>query len=84
MTAQSPSALYPWTKDLEASSDVRQRELAAFAMLLGWMEKFVCGKGLHPGREACQRFWKEAVMVRNRDAWQVEQWDIAEGLMIAE
>jgi hypothetical protein len=57
MNAQSPSALYPWSKDLEASSDVRQREQAAFAMLLGWMEKFVCGKGLQPGRAACEHFW---------------------------
>ncbi len=74
MIAQVSAALYPWSKDLEASSDVRQREQAAFAMLLGWMEKFVCGKGLQPGRAACERFWKESVMARGREAWQIEQW----------
>jgi integron integrase len=77
MSTQTASGLYPWSKDLEASSDVRQREAPAFAMLLGWMEKFISGQGLRPGREACQRFWKESVMVRNREAWQIEQWGAA-------
>lgn len=62
---------------MEASSDVRQRELAPFAMLLGWLEKFVCGRGLSPGREACERFWKEAVLARTREGWQLEQWAAA-------
>ncbi len=48
-----------------------------FAMLLGWMEKFVCSKGLEPGRESCTRFWREGVMVRHREAWQIEQWGAA-------
>ena len=74
---RSGSGLYPWSKDLEASGDVRQRELPAFAMLLGWLEKFVGGKGLRPGREACRVFWKEAVMARSREAWQIEQWGAA-------
>ena len=33
------SGLYPWTKDLEGSIDVRASEKAAFAMLLGWSRK---------------------------------------------
>ena len=48
-----------------------------FAMLLGWMEKFVCSNGLQPGRESCTRFWREGVMVRHREAWQIEQWGAA-------
>jgi hypothetical protein len=71
MTAQKSTGLYAWSRDLEASTDVRQRELAAFGMLLGWLEKFVCGGGLVPGREACQRFWREAVMAKKREAWQI-------------
>jgi hypothetical protein len=77
MITQNPAGLYPWSKDLEASSDVRLRERPAFAMLLGWLEKFVCEKGLHPGREACERFWKEAVKARVREGWQLEQWGAA-------
>ena len=77
MITKDSVSLYPWSKDLEASSDVRLREGPAFAMLLGWLEKFVCGNGLHPGREACQRFWKESVMARTRETWQIEQWGAA-------
>ena len=77
MKQHESSGLYPWSKDLEASNDVRQREKAAFAMLLGWLEKFVCGRGLQPGRAACERFWKEAVVTRSREGWQLEQWGAA-------
>jgi hypothetical protein len=69
--------LYAWSKDLEASSDVRQREAPAFAMLLGWLEKFASAHGLRPGRETCTRFWKESVMTRTREAWQIDQWGAA-------
>lgn len=71
------SNLYAWSKDLEASSSVLRREVPAFAMLLGWLDKFVCGKGLQPGRDACALFWKEAVMVKDREGWQLEQWGAA-------
>ena len=71
------SGLYAWTKDLEASVDVRAREKAAFAMLLGWLDKFLCSNGLRPGREACERFWKESIKVRSRENWQLEQWSAA-------
>jgi integron integrase len=69
--------LYPWTKDLEASSDVRLREIPAFAMFLGWLEKFVCNKGLQPGRPSCERFWREGVSCRHREQWQLDQWAAA-------
>jgi hypothetical protein len=29
---------------------------------------------MQPGRPACERFWRESVMVRHREAWQIEQW----------
>jgi integron integrase len=79
MTAAShvSSGLYPWSKDLEGSCDVRLREKPNFAMLLGWMEKYVCSQGMQPGRPACERFWRESVMVRHREAWQIEQWGAA-------
>lgn len=71
------SGLYPWSKDLEGSCDVSLREKPSFAMLLGWMEKFVSAKGMVPGRTACARFWRESVMIRQREAWQIEQWGAA-------
>jgi integron integrase len=75
--ANVSSGLYPWSKDLEQSCDVGLREKPSFAMLLGWMEKFVCSTGMCPGRKACERFWREGVMVRHREAWQIEQWGAA-------
>ena len=61
--------LYPWSRDLEASLDVRVEERAGFAMLLGWLDKFLCANGLEPGRLTCERFWKESVKVRVRENW---------------
>lgn len=46
-------------------------------MLLGWLDKFLCSKGLRPGRDGCQRFWKEAIQARQRESWQLEQWAAA-------
>lgn len=71
------SGLYPWTKDLEGSIDVRAREKAAFAMLLGWLDKFLCSNGLRPGKGACDRFWKESIKAKLRESWQLEQWAAA-------
>ena len=74
MKAQIESGLNAWSKDLEASSDVRLREVPAFAMLPGWLEKFVCGRGLRPGRDAYTMFWRVSVESRTRENWQLEPW----------
>lgn len=68
--SRSPG-LYAWTKDLEASVDVRINEKAGFAMLLGWLDKFLCNRGLATGREACARFWKEVIKSKARETWQL-------------
>ena len=77
MIAKVPPGLFAWSKDLEGSSDVRLREMEGFAMLLGWLEKFVVCHSLVAGREACTRFWREQVMAKPRDPWQLEQWGAA-------
>lgn len=77
MITKNSTGLYPWSKDLEASGDVLQRERDSFAMLLGWLEKFIAGQGLCPGRGACERFWKEQVKSKPREKWQIEQWGAA-------
>jgi integron integrase len=77
MITKNSAGLYAWSKDLEASSDVRLRERESFGMLLGWMEKFIGSKGLVPGRGGCEVFWRESVMARTREAWQLEQWGAA-------
>lgn len=76
-TLAAGSGLYAWSKDLEASRDVNDREQAAYAMLLGWLERFRVNLGLPAGREACERFWKESVLAKPREPWQVDQWAMA-------
>jgi hypothetical protein len=64
MNSQSTASLYAWSQDLEFSRDVGPREKAPYGMLLGWLERFRLNQGLPAGREACTRFWKEAVRLR--------------------
>ena len=77
MNSQPPLALHSWSKDLEASRDVHPRQRDGFAMVLGWFETFRSRNRLAPGREACVRFWTEQVKVKERPAWQLEQWTAA-------
>jgi len=72
-TSQAPM-LYPWSRDLERSRDVSDRESQAFSMLLGWLETFRSRQGLAPCRETCTRFWREQVLAKCRESWQLEQW----------
>ncbi|MGL5019715.1 MAG: hypothetical protein ACRDBP_16390 [Luteolibacter sp.] len=77
MTTKNPAELYPWSSDLDASSDVRVKEREGSAMLLGWLEKFFAGSGLPPSREACERFLREQVRAKPREKWQLDQWGAA-------
>jgi len=77
MNSQSPAGLYAWSQDLEFSRDVGPWEKAPYGMLLGWLERFRLNQGIPAGREACTRFWKEAVKAKPREAWQLEQWSMA-------
>ncbi len=77
MITKNSAGLYPWPKVLEASSDVHLRDREGFAMLMGWLEKFTARKGLTPGREACERFWREQIRAKPREKWQLDQWGAA-------
>ena len=68
-----------WSADLEASRDVNERQRDAFGMILGWLENWRLKTGAEPGRESCIRFWREQVMVKERESWQLEQWSGAIG-----
>jgi len=57
-----------WRADLEASRDLKHREKAGFAMLLGWLEKWRVSRGLEPGVEAAWTFWKAQVSARSAPA----------------
>jgi integrase len=74
MNSTKPMIVYAWSADLEASRDVNERQRDAYAMVLGWLEHWRLRIGAQPGRESCVRFWREQVMVKDREAWQLEQW----------
>lgn len=74
MNSQSSVVLYPWSKDLEASRDVGNRQRDGFALLLGWLETYRARLRLGVGRETCERFWKEQVKSKERPEWQLQQW----------
>uniref|UniRef100_UPI0018671C7F integron integrase n=1 Tax=Luteolibacter marinus TaxID=2776705 RepID=UPI0018671C7F len=67
-------AIFPWSADLEASRDVLYRDRQAFAMVIGWFEQWRRHSGTEPGREACKRFWREQVLSKPRQDWQLDQW----------
>jgi integron integrase len=77
MNAQKPAVVYAWGQDLEASRDVNERQRDAFGMVLGWLENWRVRLGIEPGRASCIRFWREQVMAKVREPWQLEQWSSA-------
>ena len=64
-----------WESDLGASrdEDEGQRTRIAFVVrwYLGWAER----RGDLPGRESARNFWRELVLSKSREAWQLEQWE---------
>lgn len=66
--------MFPWSADLEASRDVAYRERQAFAMVIGWFENWRRQTGCEPCRDACKRFWREQVLSKAREPWQLDQW----------
>ena len=74
MNSQKSMVAQAWSADLEASRDVNERQRDAFGMVLGWLENWRLRIGAEPGRESCIRFWREQVMVKEREPWQLEQW----------
>jgi len=63
-----------WRADLEAARDLDKGEILSFAFLIGWMEEWRLRRGLVPGREASVVFWREQVLVKPREEWQLTQW----------
>ena len=74
MDPQKSIIAQAWSADLGASRDVNERQRDAFGMVLGWLENWRMRIGAEPGRESCIRFWREQVMVKEREPWQLEQW----------
>lgn len=66
--------VYDWRADLEASRDLDGRERSAYGFLIGWMEEWRMREGVKAGREGARRFWREQVLAKTREGWQLTQW----------
>ena len=76
----STSATPPsWRDDLKKARNILDSQKPGFEMLLSWFEDWRIGRHLEPGREAACAFWRQQVLSKPRQAWQIEQWKEAIG-----
>ncbi len=66
-----------WKDDLAAYRGLSETEIRGYDFLLSWLDQWRQGKGLAPGREAAVRFWRERVLAKPREEWQLDQWAAA-------
>lgn len=64
----------PCLEDIEMSRDLSRNEKQQFGFLVAWLESWRLPKRLPAGRETCRQFWKEMVMAKSRETWQISQW----------
>ncbi len=68
-----------WRRDLAAFRGLSDRERTGFLLVLEWFENFRLRHELAAGREAARSFWRDEVLGkgRQRETWQLEQWQDA-------
>jgi len=69
---------FDWRQDLEASRDLSRTEIQSTGFVVGWFEDWRVRGDMPPGKESARRFWKEMVLGKSREPWQLEKW--AEGM----
>lgn len=72
-------ARWCWRKDLSEFRGLTDRERTGYLLVLEWFENFRLRYELEAGREAARAFWRGEVLAegRQREAWQLEQWEDA-------
>lgn len=63
-----------WRNDLSHSRDLNQREIEGYGFFIGWYDSWRAAKGLKLNRESAKHFWKEVVLDKSRESWQLDQW----------
>ena len=63
-----------WRDDLEHSRDLSKREIESIGFVVNWFESWRLGQHLKLNRDVARRFWKEAVLSKERSSWQLQQW----------
>jgi len=66
-----------WRKDLAEFRGLPAQDRAGFLLVLEWFENFRMRHELDAGREAAKVFWRTEVLRqdREREPWQLEQWE---------
>ena len=59
------------------SRDLCSREIEAYGFFIGWFEQWRMRQSLKVNRCNARRFWKEVVVVKQRERWQLDQWAVA-------
>ncbi len=59
------------------SRDLSSREIEAYGFFIGWFEQWRMKRSLKMNRDNARRFWKEVVVVKDRERWQLDQWAMA-------
>ena len=67
-----------WREDLDHARDVSKRDAETLGFVVNWFESWRLAKDLDATRDVAARFWREAVMIKERVSWQLDQW--AEGI----
>ena len=63
-----------WQDDLTHSRDLSMREVERYGFFVRWFDSWRVQKGLPLERASAVRFWKEVVLSKTREAWQMEAW----------
>ena len=70
----TPARRFDWRSDLQASRDLRSKEIGAFEVFLNWFESWRVSRTLPPGRDSAKLFWRAQVASKPREEWQIKQW----------
>lgn len=71
------SSVSSWRDDLRASRNLTSSEKSSFEIPLEWLENWRLRHSLPPGRATAKRFWKQQVLTKPREPWQLTQWSEA-------
>lgn len=63
-----------WRADLAVSREVNERERAGFVLVLDWYQRWRLSRELPDGRETARSFWRDQVLPKEREPWQLDKW----------
>lgn len=74
MKNDTPRERWDWREDLEASRDLSEQQKRGYGYFVSWFESWRLRGRRSADLEVARKFWKEVVMGKAREAWQLEQW----------